>query len=258
MIALPESPDAFKDATGTTSGRTTRSSRRGRSTHGNVEEWLADWSRFESLLSRPPPLASFAYSCDTADPAARGGAAAVRHADRAQGAGAARRGCRSGSSTSATCVRASRRWSSGSATRCELFQRGQRAAVRRAVEADHRVVEGHRRDDRRVGRRGEDAGAAAPVPRVARSRAFASGRSSCERKPYMRAARRARGHLRPHVRPAPADRAATRASPTSATTPTGRRTGSTTRPTTACASTRRSRRPSCPPSIASSSGGAGT
>ena len=35
----------------------------------NVEAWLADWSRFESLLSEAGALASFAYSCDTADPA---------------------------------------------------------------------------------------------------------------------------------------------------------------------------------------------
>ena len=34
----------------------------------NVEAWLADWSRFESLLSEAGALASFAYSCDTSDP----------------------------------------------------------------------------------------------------------------------------------------------------------------------------------------------
>src|SRR5712691_7780829 len=34
----------------------------------NVEAWLADWSRFESLLSEAAALANFAYTCDTADP----------------------------------------------------------------------------------------------------------------------------------------------------------------------------------------------
>src|SRR5258708_26092437 len=37
---------------------------------GNVEEWLADWSRFESMLSEAAALANFDYSCNTADPAA--------------------------------------------------------------------------------------------------------------------------------------------------------------------------------------------
>src|SRR5260370_42649451 len=30
--------------------------------------WLADWSRFESLLSEAAALANFAYTCDTFDP----------------------------------------------------------------------------------------------------------------------------------------------------------------------------------------------
>src|SRR5260370_18181100 len=34
----------------------------------NVETWLADWSRFESLLSEAAALANFAYTCDTSDP----------------------------------------------------------------------------------------------------------------------------------------------------------------------------------------------
>jgi oligoendopeptidase F len=36
---------------------------------GNVETWLADWSRFESIISEAGALAGFAYSCDTTDPA---------------------------------------------------------------------------------------------------------------------------------------------------------------------------------------------
>src|ERR1700682_652855 len=35
----------------------------------NAEAWLADWSAFESLLSEAGALASFAYTCDTSDPA---------------------------------------------------------------------------------------------------------------------------------------------------------------------------------------------
>jgi oligoendopeptidase F len=67
--ALPESPDAFKDASwedilpyyeGLASVPLDRT---------NVEAWLADWSRFESLLSEAGALVSFAYSCDTSDPA---------------------------------------------------------------------------------------------------------------------------------------------------------------------------------------------
>jgi oligoendopeptidase F len=33
----------------------------------NVEDWLRDWSHFESLLSEASALANFAYSCDTTD-----------------------------------------------------------------------------------------------------------------------------------------------------------------------------------------------
>jgi oligoendopeptidase F len=66
---IPESPDAFKDAVWEDvlpfyeelAGR--------HLDRDNVEEWLADWSRFESLLSEASALASFAYTCDTADPA---------------------------------------------------------------------------------------------------------------------------------------------------------------------------------------------
>jgi oligoendopeptidase F len=68
-IVIPESPDAFKDAVWEDilpfyldlASRPLDPS--------NVERWLADWSRFESLLSEAGALASFAYTCDTADPA---------------------------------------------------------------------------------------------------------------------------------------------------------------------------------------------
>ena len=69
MRALPESPDAFSEAVWgdvlpfyeELASRPLEKS--------NVEEWLADWSLFESLLSEASALASFAYTCDTADPA---------------------------------------------------------------------------------------------------------------------------------------------------------------------------------------------
>ena len=35
----------------------------------NVEEWLADWSLLDSMVSEAGALANFAYTCDTADPA---------------------------------------------------------------------------------------------------------------------------------------------------------------------------------------------
>jgi oligoendopeptidase F len=65
---LPESPDAFKDASWREvlpyyeelASRPLDTS--------NVETWLADWSRFESLLSEAAALANFAYTCDTSDP----------------------------------------------------------------------------------------------------------------------------------------------------------------------------------------------
>jgi oligoendopeptidase F len=66
---LPESPDAFKEATWE-DVRPFYEELASRPLHaGNVEEWLDDWSRFESLLSEASALASFDYSCDTADPA---------------------------------------------------------------------------------------------------------------------------------------------------------------------------------------------
>jgi len=67
-VVLPESPDAFKDASWQEvlpyyeelASRPLDTS--------NVEGWLADWSRFESLLSEAAALANFAYTCDTSDP----------------------------------------------------------------------------------------------------------------------------------------------------------------------------------------------
>jgi oligoendopeptidase F len=68
LKTIPESPDAFKEAVWEDvlpfyeelASRPLDSC--------NVEAWLADWSRFESLLSEASALASFAYTCDTSDP----------------------------------------------------------------------------------------------------------------------------------------------------------------------------------------------
>jgi oligoendopeptidase F len=67
--AIPESPDAFKDAVWEDVLPFYEELATRPLDAGNVEEWLADWSRFESLLSEASALASFAYTCDTADPA---------------------------------------------------------------------------------------------------------------------------------------------------------------------------------------------
>jgi oligoendopeptidase F len=65
---LPESPDAFKDATWRDVLPYYEELAARRLDTANVEEWLADWSRFESLLSEAAALATFAYSGDTANP----------------------------------------------------------------------------------------------------------------------------------------------------------------------------------------------
>ncbi len=65
---LPESPDAFKDAAWEDVLPYYEDLAARPLNVGNVEEWLADWSLFESLLSEAAALANFAYSCDTADP----------------------------------------------------------------------------------------------------------------------------------------------------------------------------------------------
>ncbi|MEA2656893.1 MAG: oligoendopeptidase [Chloroflexota bacterium] len=69
MKTLPESPDAFKEATWDDVRPYYEELATRPLDAANVEAWLADWSRFESLLSEASALASFDYSCDTADPA---------------------------------------------------------------------------------------------------------------------------------------------------------------------------------------------
>jgi oligoendopeptidase F len=69
LKAVPESPDAFKEAEWEDVLPYYQELASRPLDAGNVEQWLADWSRFESLLSEASALASFAYTCDTADPA---------------------------------------------------------------------------------------------------------------------------------------------------------------------------------------------
>ena len=68
MLTLPESPDAFREATWDDVRPFYEDLGARPLDIANVETWLADWSRFESLLSEASALASFAYSCDTSDP----------------------------------------------------------------------------------------------------------------------------------------------------------------------------------------------
>ncbi|HEY8839227.1 MAG TPA: M3 family oligoendopeptidase, partial [Candidatus Dormibacteraeota bacterium] len=67
-MTLPESPDAFSEATWDDVRPFYEELAARPLDAGNVEDWLADWSRFESLLSEASALASFEYSCNTADP----------------------------------------------------------------------------------------------------------------------------------------------------------------------------------------------
>jgi oligoendopeptidase, M3 family len=68
VTTLPESPDAFNKATWDDVRPFYEELASRPLDAGNVEDWLADWSRFESLLSEASALASFDYSCDTSDP----------------------------------------------------------------------------------------------------------------------------------------------------------------------------------------------
>ena len=68
-MSLPESPDAFKDATWEEILPYYEALASRPLDRSNVEAWLSDWSSFESLLSEAGSLASFAYTCDTSDPA---------------------------------------------------------------------------------------------------------------------------------------------------------------------------------------------
>lgn len=68
LKVLPDSPDAFKDAGWPDLLPYYEDLAARPLGAGNVEAWLEDWSRFESLLAEAASLANFAYTCDTADP----------------------------------------------------------------------------------------------------------------------------------------------------------------------------------------------
>jgi oligoendopeptidase F len=68
VTAFPESPEALKDATWEDILPFYEALASRALDARNVEDWLADWSRFESLLSEATAMAHFLYSCDTADP----------------------------------------------------------------------------------------------------------------------------------------------------------------------------------------------
>jgi oligoendopeptidase F len=67
VVALPDSAEAFKDASWPDVAPYYEELAARPLDNGSVEAWLADWSRFESLLSEAASLAHFAYSCNTAD-----------------------------------------------------------------------------------------------------------------------------------------------------------------------------------------------
>ncbi|MDQ6880050.1 MAG: M3 family oligoendopeptidase [Candidatus Dormibacteraeota bacterium] len=66
---MPESPDAFRDAVWDDVLPFYEELASRPLAAENVEEWLSDWSRFESLLSEASALTNFAYASDTSDPA---------------------------------------------------------------------------------------------------------------------------------------------------------------------------------------------
>jgi oligoendopeptidase F len=66
---LPESPDAFRDATWDAIRPYYEELAQRPLSADDVEGWLEDWSRLDSLLSEAASLANFAYTCNTADPA---------------------------------------------------------------------------------------------------------------------------------------------------------------------------------------------
>ena len=66
---LPESPGAFADAAWADIRPYFEELAERPLGTDNVEEWLADWSALDSMLSEAAALANFAYTCDTADPA---------------------------------------------------------------------------------------------------------------------------------------------------------------------------------------------
>ena len=67
VIALPDTSEAFKTATWRDVAPFYEELAARPLGGDNVEDWLADWSRFESLLAEAASLANFAYCINTAD-----------------------------------------------------------------------------------------------------------------------------------------------------------------------------------------------
>src|SRR5207302_8437730 len=67
-VRLPESPDAFSEAAWDEIRPYYEELVERPLDRESVEEWLSDWSQLDSLLSEASALASFAYTCETADP----------------------------------------------------------------------------------------------------------------------------------------------------------------------------------------------
>ena len=67
MKTLPESAEAFEAATWDDLAPYYEELASRSLDRSNVEGWLEDWSRFESLLAEAAALAHFGYSCNTAD-----------------------------------------------------------------------------------------------------------------------------------------------------------------------------------------------
>jgi oligoendopeptidase F len=70
VIALPQTSDAFKSATWQDVAPFYEELAARPLNRENVEDWLTDWSSFESLLAEAAALANFAYCINTADVAA--------------------------------------------------------------------------------------------------------------------------------------------------------------------------------------------
>src|SRR2546426_631625 len=68
VTVLPDSPGAFKDAVWEDVLPYYEELATRPLDTENVEQWLADWSRFDSLLWEAASLANFAYTCNTTDP----------------------------------------------------------------------------------------------------------------------------------------------------------------------------------------------
>ena len=77
MNQLPTSADAFRDASWSDIEPYYQELASRTLDEDSVEQWLADWSELESLVSEAGSLAYFAYTCNTADPALE--AAQIRH-----------------------------------------------------------------------------------------------------------------------------------------------------------------------------------